>query len=284
MKNKFDATAAQTLDNLCTIFNKTYTKRPNLISSFSIGIELEIKFKALFPELHNKYFQKNSDFINLSREEKERINSEIYNKESQVLSKFEKTIDCGIPRGLDRYWEFSFTPVYNTVLIVQQIDILKQIGLIPSGKHSLHINIGGLKLTSKHYWVLMTLELLFADKERIQMGFSSRKEESAAWAKKGDGGILIKNENDLIDEKIGFELRTLQFDGDLDKLYLIFKTLISLINHSGMFLINLKEKVLELGLPDSNWNKPHNNPEVWKKYIEHFDYLSNFVKSNLSKI
>lgn len=276
--SKFDNQAKLTISKLCNTFQKSYTPRPDIIVSNSIGIEIEIKFKALFPELHKKHFTSNQAFYNLNIEQRKDINQEITEAEKDILPLFEQTIDCGIPKGLDKYWEFAFNPVHNLTLLVYQIDVLRQVGLIPDGRHSLHITIAN-KPGKDLYWVLALLELLHCDKERIKSGFSIKPNESATWAKKGDGGILIKNFNDLIDSEHGVELRTLQFNGNLEDLSKMFYTLSQLLQKENNNAFKIKEEFLKLGLPDRKWENPHKNPETWKAYINHFEYLSNIAKS-----
>jgi hypothetical protein len=275
---QFDDVARNTIQKLSDTFGKTYIARPEIISQKSIGLELEIKFKFLFPELHKKYFTNNIAYYNLNQDEKERIAAEISLSEKDILPLFEKTVACGIPKGLDKYWEFSFTPVNNLTLLVYQADILGQLGLIPQGKHSLHITVGDVKATPRMYWILFTLELLFCTKERIQSGFGVNPGISATWAKKGEGGIMVKNQYDLVNSEKGFEFRTLQFDGDPDSLYKMLFCLNKLMSGSDDILDEVKHQAVSLGLKNENWRKPHTNPDIWKLYVNNFDHLSTQIK------
>lgn len=276
---KFDEVAQNTINNLCKEFDKSYVVYPDIISKFSIGVELEIKFKYLFPELHEKYFLNIDAFNALTDEERSVINKEIGDAEKFILERFNKTIECGIPKGLDKYWEFSFTPVYNLALIIHQVDILIQTGLIPEGKHSFHITIGGAEIKPEMYWNLLILELLFCDKERIASGFSVYDGRNAAWAKKGEGGILIKNQFDLVEETQGVEFRTLYLDTNKNNLPLLLIALKDLLNNEFDLIETVKLEVMSLGLPDRNWRRPNTQLKIWKKYIENFDNLSNFTKT-----
>jgi hypothetical protein len=280
MDSKFDVISKETISNLEREFGHQAHQFDGLNSTFSIGIEIEVKFKYFFPELHKKYFSNIKEYLALEYAEKTAIKTEISSHEKELLEKLHKTVDCGIPHGLDRYWEFAINPSHNVSLLCQQVDVLNQSGLLPKGLHSLHINIGDIKHTPRMYWVLMALELIFCTKERIKSGFSDNFHYmSASWAKKGDGGILVKNYNDLKESEFGIELRTLQFSGSSHELYEILKTLCFFISGGDTILTSLKKESLSLGLPNSNFGKPHTNPEVWKKYIDNFDYLSKFIKS-----
>jgi len=279
MQNNFDKISTETISKLESAFKVNSSHFDTAVSSVSIGIEIEVKFKYYFPEIHKKYFTNLKDYLALDYSEKTKIKLEIAEAEKELQEKLEKTIECGIPHGLDKYWEFAFNPAYDISLICKQVDILNQLNLIPKGKHSLHINLGDVKLTPKMYWILMTLELLYCSKERISSGFSKTVNYmSASWAKKGDGGILIKNYNDLQDSEQGVELRTLQFNGDAKKLYEILNTLCFFLNNGDNIISVLKKETKNVGLPNSNFGKPHLNPDVWQKYIENFDQLSTIIK------
>ncbi len=239
--DNFDKIAQQTVCNLQDAFNRIPSFRFDNVCKYSIGIEIEIKFRHAFPDVFKSHVLTN----NL-----EAINDIIKDKEALYF----KTIECGIPLGADKYWEFSFTPVHNTSLLVDQIEILSYANLIPSGDHSLHITIGGIDKSEKSYWILRIMELLYIKKERVI---------SMNWNKKGLGGIL---------ERIyqGYEMRTLTMsrDTDMDEL---FRILIILLDSNHWKII--KQKCLSLGLPDEIWM-----PKTIDIYYTHFDELKEFVK------
>lgn len=283
MENNFDLISSQTIEKLEREFQVKSKDYNSINCPKSVGIEIEVKFKYYFPELHKKYFSDFAGYKNLPYSEQTRIKLELSEAERPLQDRLFKTIECGIPHGMDKYWEFAFRPAYDLSLLCKQVDILNQANLIPIGKHSLHINIGDQRPTPRIFWILNVMELLFCTKERIESGFSKNfTYMSATWAKKGDGGLLVKNYNDLEGSEFGVEFRTLQFDGTSSKLYEILKTLNWLMcNQSSDILFQLKEKSLSLGLPNSNWGKPHTNPQVWKMYIDNFDELSNFMKNKV---
>jgi hypothetical protein len=112
----FDARAKQIIHNLQREFHISDisdTAYPEIQCSYSVGIEIEIKFKYLFPEIHAKYFTPVNAYHNLTDAEKAVVDAEISVAEAEILAKFRKTRDCGIPQGDDHYWEFAFTPVYD---------------------------------------------------------------------------------------------------------------------------------------------------------------------------
>lgn len=247
----------------------------DLISKYSIGIEIEVKFRYYFPEIFEKWFKDGTPFILRSEEEQDHINSEISKIESYLLPKLEATTQ-DIPRGKDKYWEFAFNPTYNITELSNRVEDLRRQNLIPDGEHSLHITIGGLTPTKRIYHALSLMELEFLKKERISSGFSP-KGWSNAWAKKGRGGIYIKRDDDLISADIGVELRTLMLYPELT-IEQILSRLVYLIDAKDT---SEKCKYLldKFNLPDINWEFPDKKREIWMKFIECFDEMKQEYKS-----
>ncbi len=215
----FDYHGKKTVENLCAAFSISAPNIDDLFCPYSIGVEIEVKFRYYFPQIFNEFFL-DGKFDTLLEEEKLRISIFIAQQESIILPQLQTTVECGIPRGVDKYWEFSFKPVNNIKYLAQQILILKQMDLIPSGRHSLHITLGGLKLTRTVYWILAYLQLLYIDKHRIQEALEhADKGNGYSWGKKGMGGILKKFESDLDECTTGFEFRTLYIDDQWSKNY-----------------------------------------------------------------
>lgn len=283
--SNIDQKVKETINNLLYSFDLkdlNLNSKP-IICNYSVGIEVEVKFKSLFPSLYKKYFE-NDLYKNSSYDIQKEISNLISIEEKDILSNLEKTVECGIPRGNDKYWEFSLMPVYDLSLIFEQIRILNFLNLIPFNKndeHTLHITVGGLKSNSNIYWVLTIMELLFSNPKRINSGLSEDKTYSMKWASKGEGGIYKKNEYDLMDSFEGFEFRTLVLD-DLEKFNILLNTLCYLLNNLKTKEIeeligNLKKEFLNLGIQDKNWGKPHLNEMVWKTYVENFEFLKEKV-------
>ncbi len=277
--NNFDNKAQQTIKNLKKIFDVNYVEKPDIISKYTVGIEIEVKFKYFFPDLFKEYFE-NKKWNNYSLEDKNRISNLILLEEKSILPILEKTVYCGIPKGNDKYWEFAFTPVNNLTLLIYQIELLRNCNLIPVGRHSLHITIGGLKASSRAYYILMILEMLFIDKERINDGFIEDKQRSGLWGKKGRAGIFKKIECDLFEEQHGFEFRTLYIDENTD-LFKLFSLLNYLLNDSKSYdlIERARLEMIKCGLPDKNWGNPHENVEIWNKFVDCFDELSTNIKN-----
>lgn len=108
----FNKQVIKTIDLLKNEFNIILEEKTDLISDFTIGIEIEVKFQSYFPEIFDKYF-KNKKYLQFTEQEKENITNEISITEKDILKNLNKTIELGIPKGNDAYWEFAFNPVNN---------------------------------------------------------------------------------------------------------------------------------------------------------------------------
>ncbi len=279
----FDKQANETIKNLQKLINKEYEEKESLISKYTIGAEIEVKFKYYFPEIFQEYF-KDKNWFSYSDEEKKIITDKIDEEEKVIRPLLEATVEAGIPKGLDKYWEFSFNPVNNMTLLYYQIELLKLGNLIPKGEHSFHLTIGGIKPNKNMYHILMILQLLFMKKERILSGYNFEKHLNTTWAKKGRAGILIKNHNDLINAEDGTEFRTLCIYDDTD-VYFLLKTLHNLLNNKFDSLISkVITNMSEYNLPDKNWENIHKNVDLWKRYDDNFDDLSSYTKSIFNEI
>lgn len=284
ISSNFCKIAKTTVERLKEEFGKNirYNYNQN-VSPKSIGLEIEVKFKYVFPELHKKYFTDIRYYNNLPTSEKDKISAEISVAEKDIKNLYEKTIRCGVPKGLDKYWEFAFNPVYETDLILYQIDILEQVGLIPKGNHSLHINIGGLPANKKAYIITSALELLYVSKERMMCGIRDCI-GPVAWSRKGRAGIREKTKYHLMEVDTGFEIRTTEYT-DLNTLNSMLRFVSHYINDENTADYENLEKyisdlLIKYDLPNKNWENPSTNPEIWTRYIDKFDEMSQEIKSS----
>lgn len=277
----------------------------NLISSFNInseqllsfthkwqgicpiGIEVEIKWKYFFPSLYDKYL-KNTPYNLLPKETQNALTLECNELEKDLIPLLKLTEQCGIEKGQDRYYEFAFPPTKNIFLIYDQVSILQQYKLIPKGIYSIHFTLGELTNTKDTYYLLLILEALMCNKERIKEGFhKENKKISATWAKKGMGGIFLKESHELKHNyKNAIELRTLVLDtknnNDLNINHLKLISFISDIiyckqnnidNHKENIKIwdelisKIDTVLINHNLSTNNWKKPNLNAEEWNIYI-----------------
>lgn len=274
----FDKQANDTILNLQKLVNKNFEEKEPLVSKYTIGAEIEVKFKYYFPHLFKEYFE-NKKWYEYSQEDRDLISAKITQEEKDILPLLEATVKAGIPRGFDKYWEFSFNPVNDMTLLYYQVELLKLGKLIPEGEHSLHLSIGGLDTDKKIYHILMILQFLFLKKERITVGYDSKKQSNSTWAKKGRAGILKKNQYDLIAEEKGVELRTLCLYPETD-MYSMLKVLHFMLHNDCYDLINpILFKMEQLNLPNKNWENFSKHPEIWERYLENFDELAAYTKS-----
>lgn len=281
-QKNFDHHGQLTVEALCKEFNTQLPVVDNIVCPYTVGIEIECKFRYYFPELFNRYFKDNT-YMQLNSLDQQAIDGLISHHEKILLLKLEAVVECGIPRGGDKYWEFAMNPVNNIKYLVQQILILKKLELIPSGRHSLHITLGGLKPSRELYWILAYLQLIFIDKQRIQEALEKVEEQkSQSWGKKGLAGIHPKFESDLEESTQGLEFRTLYIDDNTNIIQLfttLNKLLTLLYNGHPLPFIDLVNEFKTCGLPDVNWGRPHQSKEIWDMYIVNYEHLSIFAKS-----
>ncbi len=281
----FDQQALQTINNLKGLLHKEHSIKPPLIlSRYTIGAEIEVKFRYFFPSIFEEYFE-NKKWYEYNEDERKHITELITEAEKEIKPLLDKTIIAGIPAGYDKYHEFAFNAVNDLTLLYYQIELLQKSNLIPlDGNHSLHLTIGNIDLTNDGYYILMVLQLMFLNKDRIIEGYDNKKGMNSTWAKKGQAGILKKNEYDLTNCDKGIEFRTLSINKDTD-IYKMFKTLHFFLNNlehnnkNSAIFDPVISKMDRLGLPNKNWGNPYTNKSIWDRYIETFDDLSSYTKN-----
>jgi hypothetical protein len=275
-----------TFNKLNKEFDTDIQLKNTLLATNPLGLEVEVKWRYYFPTLWDKYLASCS-YKDLSKEEQQNLTQECNALEQHLLPKLEKTVSCGIPKGLDKYYEFAFTPCCNIELITGQIDLLKEQQLIPEGLHSLHITVGNMKIDKNAYYLLLLLELITLEPQRIMEGFhKEHKNLSSAWARKGLGGLFQKESDDLqYGSTSAVEFRTLQINEKTDIYELLSLTSYvsdiiineqkNGIKHAlwSSFIEDSQEVLLKYDLADKNWKKPNLSPEYWQLYINHFDSL-----------
>ncbi len=274
----FNENASQTLKKVATHFGAPVECYNPIRCDYSIGIEIEVKFKHYYPELFEKYF-KNNSWNSYSQSEKDIINQEISEKEeeTQIKNKLEKVLELGVEKGEDCYWEFALDPVTDLSLIVSQINLLKYIGLLPEGIHSVHLTIGNAKKDEDIHWVLFLVEMILSSKERLITG--ANKQKRSTYFRKGESGLLEKRWR-LKECKSAIEFRTLELviDEDMDSSFTIEKMnrLNNLLNdqeYLDIEIIKCKDVLRRLNIPVSNWKNYKDNPEIWDMYYENYDKI-----------
>lgn len=253
-----------------------------------IGIEVEVKWRDYFPQLWDEYLADTS-YQELSSDKKHELTSRCAALEEFLLPRLKATAACGIEKGADKYWEFAFPPVTDVYILADQVNILKTEGLIPAGSHSLHVTVGGLHASRYSYYMLLLLEMLSCDANRIASAYHATNSKlSATWARKGLGGIYQKDAGDL---QYGFsqaiELRTLALSNEMDVAKLlqtvsIISDTIHCIKHGResdvtrawkCFVDQAQQVLDEYGLDDTNWKKPNITQEYWDVYIDNFESI-----------
>lgn len=261
-------------------------------STCSVGIEIEIPWRAYFPDLWQKYFGAGKKFEDFTPAEVQALQGESATFESALLANLEKTVECGVPRGKDRFWEFSFLPVETVEILVEQISILQANGLCPFGPYSLHVTIGKLRPTGRAYLALLLLELVYGSTSRIASGINGHNRyRGLSWARKGRGGIYHKTSAYLTGgDTTALELRTLPLPDSPENLLRLLRAITRLAHwlheeqrgkrspewHSLAIL--LEELLRSHSLEVKKWENPAIEPRVWECYVAAFPSMSSAAK------
>ncbi len=241
-----------------------------------IGFEVEVPWSAYFPSLWSKHFLNGErTYESMDAFTRAALSTECSRLEAALLPRLEATVECGVKRGRDRYWEFVLPPVSNACLSAQLIESLTGAGLLPRGIFSLHATISGIASRRDAFLMLLLLELLFGRKERVMQGCRGL----GAWARKGDGGIVTKINNLLYDSPLAYELRTLELPLSREERTVLLSAIAQATRcfSSASCAENIRKQVKVLveahGLPFKPWGSPRSSPEIWETYIAHFERL-----------
>lgn len=260
---------------------------PNRILSLPIGIEIEVPWRAYFPDLWVE------GFPNIPDIQLEAITQICKEREKVLLPKLMKTVECGVPSGADKYWEFAFQPVTDISITVNQVAILQANDLIPPGNHSLHITFGGLRVTKDMYYVAMALESMACDGPRIMAGFHPwMTSMSHGWARKGFAGLFEKEGSHDLQHgyDFGAEIRLLYLPSDSEGLFQLLDYAQVMGDYVASaqagnrlpewdrFIERATQIIVDNGLPNRNWRKPHLEPEVWTKFAELLPGMSGDIR------
>lgn len=287
-----DSQAHQILHNLCQHFKQDMPTIQTWQSDITIGIEIEIKWSAYFPQLWEKYL-KTSSFKNLSFNDKEALSKECTGLETVLLPKLQATQACGLEKGQDKYYEFAFPPIHNVYLINAMIQSLRAENLIPLGEHSLHLTVGNLPVCKDTYYLLLLLETQACNAQRIASAFHLENASlSATWARKGMGGLFQKEARELKnDASCASEFRTLHLTENTNVIQILKDT--SIISQAiidkrqgietkevlawNRWLEKAKEVLNFYSLADENWKKPNLTPQYWRAYMLHLENIKEML-------
>jgi hypothetical protein len=277
----FNEEALITLERVSNHFGIELKRFEPIECNTSIGIEVELTFKSFFPVISEKYF-KNKTWDSYTHEEKEIIDEEITIVENTlgVKHRLEKTLELGIKKGRDCYWEFALDPVTDLSIILTQLQLLSDLDLLPDGEHSLHMTVANLENNQETHWIFFLAEMLFSSKKRIETGFS--KDKKLTYFRKGKAGLLLKRWQ-LVDCKEAIEFRSLE---------LVIKNRESSITHKKLEyickIINdsvFRNSELErcktlfsvLNMPNKNWGNYKDNPEIWDSFSDNYDNIQTIL-------
>lgn len=283
----------ETVDRLVEQFKYTGPLLPASVNrSVPVGVEVEVAWRSFFPDLWVEGFP-NVDSTTLAK-----ITNQCTVRERELIPRLMQTVECGVQRGTDRYWEFAFAPVLDVSIVVNQIAVLRHAQLIPPGQHSLHITFGGIQPSRDVYCVLMILEAFASTPERIMSAFHpTDADRSVTWGKKGRAGIFEKTgSHDLMHGyEVGSEVRTLLLPEQSNLMCVLTaaQRLIELVHQAQVgkrppILRHINDRcstiLARYGLPDVNWERPHQRPDVWRRWIDAFDPISSDVRALFAEV
>lgn len=243
-----------------------------------MGVEIECSWKSYFPDLWVE------GFPNIDPDRLSAISSQCSEREQTLLPLLNRTVEVGVPKGLDRYWEFAFDPVYTPQHVINQIHCLQQAQLIPAGTHSMHITLGGIRATPSAYYLAAIAATLWCDQARIAQGYHPcRPKLSHGWARKGRAGVFEKEARDLKNgAQVAIEIRMPTLTQDVEvfnmqlNLFMWFADMVLRVQRGEQCpewkqMVSAIRQVLDdHNLPDCNWEKPHMRDDIWQSYIAQF--------------
>jgi len=253
-----------------------------------IGIEIEVKFSSYFPQLWQEFGLHHRGFGAMNKSEMEEFSAKCTEAEKVLLPKLQATVEAGVPRGNDRYYEFALDPVHDAGLLVEQVEVLTAGGVLPRDRrHSLQVTIGDIRATPDVYYLAMLLELHTLDPERIASGIEQTdKVIHTGWARKGRSGVFEKGAADLKHgSDVACELRPLQLPLDREGLIQLMRDAswgsnAIAIKQGGLqpadpeglerweaFVVRARQALCDAGLPDRNWGGGHAiDQSAWKAF------------------
>lgn len=208
-----DEEAEGVCERLAAQFALSRPRRPLLAGRVSVGLEIEVPFSSYFPQLWCSWGLDRRRVGELTAAELEAFSEQCRIHEEPLRAHLAATQVCGIPRGGDRYWEFSLDPVNDAGLLWEEIELLSGAGVLPRDRgHALHCTLGGVRRTSDVYYLAMVCEVLFVEPQRLAAGVAAtRTTIHTGWGRKGLSGVFEKGQSELKGmATVASELRTLQ--------------------------------------------------------------------------
>jgi hypothetical protein len=216
-----DQAAEATCDRLAAAFEvDRLHDRPHLAGDVSIGLEIEVPHSAYFPELWARWQLHGRRVADLEPQALAQFGRELAELEQPLRTRLAQTVACGVPRGNDRYWEFSLEPVCDLGLAWEQVELLTASSVLPRDRrHALHATLGDVRRTSDVYYLAMVLEILHVQPGRIGAGVAATRERIfTGWGRKGLSGVFEKGQSELrAGAAVAVELRTLQLPQGRDE-------------------------------------------------------------------
>jgi hypothetical protein len=292
----FNAHARATNQRLADAFGlRQPHDTPSRGGRVTMGLEVEVPWSSFFPELWERYGLADRKVYSLPAAKLSELNAECAALEFELLPKLRKTVECGIPRGNDRYWEYAFRPVTEGALVVEQVSLLTAAGLLPRDKpHALHVTVGDIPRCTALYYLSMLLEAEFVEPARIRQAVALMgRKIHTGWGRKGTAGIFEKDACELQGgAAVASEIRLLQLpstDHDFSRLMAAVQWAVNAIQdrrqgvHSPQalqwagFEARAASVLASQGLANANWflSGPGGGIDhaAWERYGDRLDAI-----------
>ena len=234
----------------------------------TVGIEIEMTWPQAFPDMApwDRADVRPKDLAKDSAEY--RAFCEAYDRNERRLLPKLKQLEAFIPRiGRDAYWEFSFRPSKHVEILVAEVEMLYQAGILHDGyQYATHLTLAGRLNNSDAHAMLYMLE---------QMGGSTpqRLTSAVGWSRKGSGGMRQRYHHELLGQDMaGVEFRSLVTTspnqiGDSLRLAQALGRMQREEPEQWMVIRGAAfEHLRGLRLPLNDWPKPKDDPGLWDTY------------------
>lgn len=250
--------------------------KAQLANATTIGVEVEVRFSSYFPRVFDKYKLGSRPYSALSARQQANFIKDITPLEAKLLPMLEKTVELGVPKGKDRYWEFALQPAYHPNVIAEELELLRRANLIPMNQHhSLHITLGGLPKGKDAGMLLMVMELLgCSSHQRIMSGVDP--DRAVSWGRRGRAGMRERSTDLAYGTTVAVEFRTLELQPTYQftqfMLYVIWYLAECIrrpdMRHIWEIVLAEAMKLVQHLDVSTNWGRGYENVDKWSKLAD----------------
>lgn len=285
-----DDRAEAVCESLAQAFGLRRPVRPKLPGATPIGLEIEAPHSACFPAVWSRWGLGSRRVADLKPSELAAFGAELAAAEAPLRELLDISVQCGVPRGNDRFWEFALDPVLDLGLAWEQTELLSAAGLLPRQRPlSLQATLGGLAADDDCRFLARMVEILHVDPARIAAGAAAtRAVIFTGWGRKGVSGVLEKNAGELLGRAPrAVELRTPQLPSSSSEWTLLAQLLSAgadaiadrqaglpteRAHWFGLARRATEQALASAGLPASDWWRPPGGGSIdhgaWSLYAQ----------------